>query len=210
VILATPSGTAARLLRPIDAELAGQLESIEHSGTAVVSLGYDREQVGHPLLGAGAVVPASEQSPILAVSFSSQKYAHRAPAGKVLLRAFVGGASRPELAEMDDRELLPLVSSHLARLLDIHGQPCFCDIAHWPHTMPQYHVGHLDLIARIEARVAALPNLALAGNAYRGVGVPVCIHSGEQAAERLLAVGGGHALAGQSGREKREERGGQR
>ena len=191
VILATPSGSAARLLQPIDAELARQLRSIEHSGTAVVSLGYDRSQVGHPLLGAGAVVPAIEQSPILAVSFSSQKYAHRAPEGKVLLRAFVGGARRPELAEMDDRELLPLVTAHLARLLDIRGQPGFCDVAHWPGTMPQYHVGHLDLVARIEARVAALPNLELAGNAYRGVGIPVCIHSGEQAAERLLGVGGG-------------------
>jgi len=203
LILATPSGTAARLLEPIDAELAGQLRSIEHSGTAVVSLGYDREQVGHPLLGAGAVVPAIEQSPILAVSFSSQKYAHRAPEGKVLLRAFVGGARRPELAEMDDRELLPLVTAHLARLLDIHGQSGFCDVAHWPGTMPQYHVGHLELVAQIERRLAELPGLELAGNAYRGVGIPVCIHSGEQAAERLLAAGGGRALAGESGREKR-------
>jgi oxygen-dependent protoporphyrinogen oxidase len=204
--LATPSGTAARLLQPIDAELARQLRSIEHSGTAVVSLGYDRSQVGHPLLGAGAVVPAVEQSPILAVSFSSQKYAHRAPQGKVLLRAFVGGAHRPELAEMDDQKLLPLVTEHLARLLDIRGQPGFCDVARWPGTMPQYHVGHVELVARIEGRLAELPALELAGNAYHGVGIPICIHSGEQAAERLLAAGGWHA--GESGREKGEERGG--
>jgi oxygen-dependent protoporphyrinogen oxidase len=190
VIVAAPSGTAARLLRPIDATLARQLASIEHSGTAVVSLGYDRNQVGHPLLGAGAVVPAIEQSPILAVSFSSQKYAHRAPQGKVLLRVFLGGARRPELAKMDDQELLPLVSQHLTRLLEIRGQPCFCDVAHWPGTMPQYHVGHRELVAQIEARTAALPNFQLAGNAYHGVGIPVCIHSGQQAAERLLAATG--------------------
>jgi oxygen-dependent protoporphyrinogen oxidase len=186
VIVATSSAAAARLLQPIDATLAGLLASIEHSGTAVVSLGYDRQQVGHPLLGAGAVVPAIEQSPILAVSFSSQKYAHRAPQGKVLLRVFAGGAHRPELAEMEDRHLLPLMSEHLARMLEIRGEPCFCDVAHWPGTMPQYHVGHLDLVARIQSRLAALPGLELAGNAYHGVGVPVCIHSGEQAAERAL------------------------
>lgn len=190
VILATPSATAARLLDAVDAELAGQLASIEHSGTAVVSLGYDREQVGHPLRGAGAVVPAIEGSPILAVSFSSQKYVHRAPEGKVLLRVFLGGARRPDLAEMDDRKLLPLVAEHLARLLDLRGEPCYRDVAHWPGTMPQYHVGHRQLVARIEARAAELPNFELAGNAYHGVGVPVCIHSGEQAAERILAASG--------------------
>lgn len=187
VILATPSGTAARLFRPIDAELADQVGSIEHSGTAVVSLGYGREQVGHPLRGAGAVVPAIENSPILACSFSSQKYSHRAPEGKVLLRVFVGGARRPDLPIMEDEKLLPLVTEHLAQLLGAHGRPCFCDIAHWPGTMPQYHVGHKELVGRIEARVAELPALELCGNAYHGVGIPDCIHGGEQAAERLLS-----------------------
>ena len=134
----------------------------------------------------GAVVPAIEQSPILACSFSSRKYPHRAPEGKELLRVFVGGARRPGLAEMDDSQLKPLVLGELARLLRIRGEPCYCNIAHWPGTMPQYHVGHKDLVARIEARVAALPHLQLAGNAYHGVGVPDCIHGGEVAAERVL------------------------
>ena len=144
-------------------------------------------QIGHPLDGMGMVVPAVERSPILACSFSSRKYPHRAPAGKELLRVFVGGARRPELAEMDDGELRPLVLGELARLLLIRGEPCYCRIAHWPGTMPQYHVGHLELVGRIEARLAALPNLQLAGNAYHGVGIPDCIHGGELAAERVLA-----------------------
>ena len=109
----------------------------------------------------GVVVPAVERSPILACSFSSRKYPHRAPAGKELLRVFVGGARRPELAEMDDGELRPLVLGELARLLLIRGEPCYCRIAHWPGTMPQYHVGHLELVGRIEARVAALPESAI-------------------------------------------------
>ncbi len=95
----------------------------------------------------GAVVPAIERSPILAISFSSRKYAHRAPEGKTLLRVFVGGARHPELAEMPDDQLLPLVRRHTEKLLQIQGEPVFCDIAHWPGTMPQYHVGHKELVA---------------------------------------------------------------
>ena len=173
-------------MQPIDAALAADLASITHSGTAILSLGYEAGQIGHPLDGMGAVVPAIEKSPILACSFSSRKYPHRAPEGKELLRVFVGGARRPELAEMDDDQLRPLVLDELSRLLRIRGEPCYCRIAHWPGTMPQYHVGHKELVARIEARVAALPELALAGNAYHGVGIPDCIHGGELAAERIL------------------------
>ncbi len=186
LILAVPSPVAARLLQPIDAELAADLATIVHSGTAILSVGYEAGQIGCPLDGMGAVVPAIEQSPILALSFSSVKYAHRAPEGKVLLRAFVGGARRPELAELDEQRLRPLVLDALARLLDIRGQPCFLNIARWPGTMPQYHVGHKELVARIEARAAKLSNLQLAGNAYHGVGIPDCIHGGELAAERIL------------------------
>lgn len=187
VILATPSPATAKLLRPMDAGLGDDLAAICHSGTAILSLGYKAGQIGHPLDGMGMVVPAVERSPILACSFSSRKYPHRAPAGQELLRVFVGGARRPELAEMEDAAIGTLVLDELARLLSIRGEPCYRRIAHWPSTMPQYHVGHLDLIKRIEARAAGLPNVRLAGNAYHGVGVPDCIHSGELAAEQAVA-----------------------
>jgi oxygen-dependent protoporphyrinogen oxidase len=186
LIVAAPAHRAGPLLASVDAELASELGQIEYSGTAIVSLGYDVRQVGHPLDGMGAVVPSIENSPILACSFSSQKYPHRAPVGKTLLRVFVGGARRPELAEMPDAELLPLVLGHLRPLLRIEGEPVFCDIAHWPRTMPQYHVGHQERVARIEARLALLPSLKMAGSAFRGVGLPDCIHSGERAAEQVL------------------------
>jgi oxygen-dependent protoporphyrinogen oxidase len=188
VILAAPSPIVAGLLATTDATLAADLASIEHSGTAIVSLGYRKEQIGHPLDGMGVVVPGIENSPILAVSFSSRKYPHRAPPGKELLRVFVGGARRPDLAEMGDDRLVPLVTEELSRLLSIRGEPCFCNTAHWPGTMPQYHVGHQELVARIEVRAAMLPNFALAGNAYHGVGLPDCIHGGELAAERILGI----------------------
>ena len=186
IIIAAPSGVAGTLLADVDQKLSADLASIQHSGTAIVSLGYDERDVGHPLDGMGAVVPAIEQSPILALSFSSRKYIHRAPDGKTLLRVFVGGARHEELAEMPDDKLLPLVRKHTEKLLHIQGEPVFCDIAHWPGTMPQYHVGHKDLVARIESQTAAIPNLQLAGNAYHGVGLPDCIHGGEVSAEKII------------------------
>jgi len=188
VILATPAHVAATLLDSIDADLAAQLASITHEGTAIVSAAYQRDDISHPLDGMGVVVPAVENSPILAVSFSSQKYAHRAPEGKALLRAFVGGARRPEMAEMDTAELVPQVLGELAELLGIRGRPVYHTTSHWPRTMPQYHVGHMQLVEQIEARASALANLALAGNAYHGVGIPACIHSGQQAAEHVLRL----------------------
>jgi oxygen-dependent protoporphyrinogen oxidase len=188
VIIAAPSPAAASLLAETDTTLSAELAAIAHSGTAIVSLGYNDRQVGHPLDGMGAVVPAIEHSPILAISFSSRKYAHRAPEGNTLLRVFVGGARHPELAEMPDGQLLPLVRRHIEKLLHIQGDPVFFDVAHWPRTMPQYHVGHKDLVKRVEARTASLPHLQLAGNAYHGVGIPDCIHGGELAAERILGI----------------------
>ncbi|MFZ5830554.1 MAG: protoporphyrinogen oxidase [Planctomycetota bacterium] len=186
LILAAPGHVTAELLRPLDAELGTELAGIEHSGTAIVSLGYDERRIGHRLDGMGAVVPSIERSPILAISFSSRKYPHRAPGGKSLLRVFVGGARRPELAELNDAELLPLVEQETSRLLKIQGEPCFVDIAHWPRTMPQYHVGHKERVARIRDRAAALGGLYLAGNSYQGVGIPDCIHGGETAAQQAL------------------------
>lgn len=190
VIIAAPSGAAARLVRPFDSQLADELAGIEHSGTAIVSCGFDESQIGHPLDGMGAVVPAVENSPLLAMSFSSRKYAHRAPPGKVLIRAFVGGARRPELAEAEPDELTRLVLDCIRPILRIDGSPCFVDVARWPGTMPQYHVGHRQRVERIDAQIERHPGLFLAGNAYRGVGLPDCIHGGETAAEAALqAVG---------------------
>jgi len=190
VIFAAPAHVGARALGAVDAEMAAMLGTIEHSSTAVLTFGYRREQIAHPLDGMGIVVPAAERSPILACSLSSRKYVHRAPEGKVLLRVFVGGARFPELAAMDEAELRPRVLGELAALLGIRGEPIYSRIARWPNSMPQYHVGHQQLIARIAARAAALPNFELCGNAYHGVGIPDCIHGGRQAAERLLAACG--------------------
>lgn len=187
VIVATPSHQTTRLMADVDRKLAGLLERIPHSPCAIVSLGYRRDQIGHPLDGFGFVVPAVEGRRILAGSFSSVKFSDRAPAGCELIRVFVGGARQSELVELPDKALRELVATELGELLSISGDPVFDTICRWPPVMPQYHLGHCDLIDRIEARAARLPGLALAGNWTYGVGIPHCIHSGELAAERTVS-----------------------
>ncbi len=187
VILAIKAPLAARLLMQTSPALAADLAHIPYAGAALVILGVRRDQVRHALDGFGFVVPAIEKRRILAGSFSSIKFAGRAPDGTVLIRVFVGGALQPELLEHSDDELRAIVQEELSELIGLGGEPLFCDVARWNGAMPQYHVGHLQIIDAIEQRAGMLPNFALAGNAYRGVGIPFCVRSGEQAAERILA-----------------------
>jgi oxygen-dependent protoporphyrinogen oxidase len=186
LIVTTPSPAAARLVEGFDGRLAAELRAIEYAGASIVVAVYRREQIASQLDSFGFVVPAAEKRRVLAASFSSLKYPGRAPEGQVLVRVFVGGATQPELANLPDDELRRLVREELADLLGAQGEPLLWHIARWHGAMPQYHVGHLEKVGRIERLAAAHPNLALAGSAYRGVGVPMCIHSGEAAAESVL------------------------
>ncbi|HEY2147491.1 MAG TPA: protoporphyrinogen oxidase [Pirellulales bacterium] len=186
IVVTTPAPIAAQLLANASPALAADLASVEYAGAVVVSTAFERQQIRHPLDGFGFVVPAIERRRILSASFSSVKFPGRAPANKVLIRTFVGGACQRELCDLDDGELERLVTEELTDLIGLNGRPIWTMIARWSNSMPQYHVGHLDRIARIEARVTCIPGLALAGNAYRGVGIPHAIRSGEQAAEAIL------------------------
>jgi oxygen-dependent protoporphyrinogen oxidase len=185
VIVAVPAPAAAALLHEADAPLAARLGEIEYAGSAVVSLGYARSDVAHPLNAAGLVVPRCEGRKILAISFLSSKFPGRAPEGHVLIRVFVGGALDPTAAQLDDTALLARVRYEAADLLGIHGEPKLVQIDRWHAAMPQYHVGHVPRVAAIRERAAALPRLALAGAAYEGVGIPQVIASGQQAARHV-------------------------
>jgi oxygen-dependent protoporphyrinogen oxidase len=187
VILALPAYRASRILESFDVELSKLLNQITYASTSVVTLGYRRRDIGHPLDGFGFVVPAIEKRQIFAGSFSSNKFPGRAPEDQVLIRVFIGGSSQRELADLPDERLRAIAVTELANLLKIQGEPLHAGIARWPRAMPQYHVGHGDLVQQIEQRSARHVGLALAGNAYHGVGVPHCVHSAEQAAERIMA-----------------------
>ena len=184
--LALPSYASARLLNEIDSSLSAELDGIAYASSATINLAYRREDIPHPLDGFGFVVPFVEKRTLMACTFSSVKFSGRAPQGHTLLRAFAGGALQPEVLELSETDLLAAVSKDLRELLGIERPPLFTELSRWNRSMPQYHLGHLNRVARIEQRVASLPGLALAGNAYTGLGIPDCIRSGETAAARLF------------------------
>ena len=189
VCLALPAYVSSRLLSETEPQLAGELSEIPYASSATVNLAYQRADIPHPLDGFGFVVPFIEKRSLMACTFSSVKFSGRAPQGQVLLRAFVGGALQPELAELSEAELVSRVRADLRDLLGIERAPLFAEVNKWERSMPQYHVGHLERVERIEARLASLPGLVLAGNAYSGPGIPDCIRSGERAADLIEAVG---------------------
>jgi oxygen-dependent protoporphyrinogen oxidase len=166
--------------------LAHELAQIEYASCAVVSLGYRRDQIKHPLDGFGFVVPLVERRTILSCSFSSIKYDGRAPSGHVLLRVFIGGACQAGLLRLPSRQLLYLAEQELCDLLRIDGDPVLRHVMRQHRAMPQYHVGHRDRVAAIHNRLSRFSTLALAGSAYAGVGVPACIQSGQEAANQIL------------------------
>ncbi len=188
VIVATPSHVTSRLLSTVDAPLGELLDQIHYAGCVVVCLGFQAESFARPLRGFGFVVPRIENRKILAASFSSRKFPGRAPDGHELIRTFVGGALQPDLLQLSDPQLVDLARGELADLIGAKGEPTLVEVARWDRAMPQYHVGHLSLVDRIEKRCEAVGKLALIGNAYRGVGLPHCIHQAESAVEKMLAT----------------------
>jgi oxygen-dependent protoporphyrinogen oxidase len=188
VVVATPAYQAAALLGETDPQLTDLLNQIPYAGCVVVNLAFERDAIPHPLDSFGFIVPHVERRSVLACTFCSVKYAERAPEGKVLLRVFLGGGCRPEVLDWSDERVLQVVRSELQELLRVERQPLFSRITRWQRSMPQYHLGHVQRVKQIEERVEGLSGLELAGNAYRGVGIPHCIHSGQQASDRLAAV----------------------
>jgi oxygen-dependent protoporphyrinogen oxidase len=186
VCLAVPAYVAASLIENVSRSLAAKLRQIKYASTATINFAYKRSDIKHPLNGFGFVVPLIENRSLIACTFSSVKFAERAPDDHVLLRAFAGGALQPQIFGLDDAELVPRIDADLRELLGITGRPLFTEVAKWERSMPQYEVGHLDRVAEIESEVSKVSGLALAGNSYRGAGIPDCIRSGENAAESIL------------------------
>jgi len=182
VCLALPAYAAAALLSGVDTELAAELEAIPYASTATVNLAYRRADVPHPLDGFGFVVPFAERRATLACTFSSVKFAGRAPEGHALLRAFVGGALQPEMFALGEEEMTLAVRRDLRDLLGVEAPPLFARVEKWPRSMAQYHLGHTARVDRVRRRLSAHAGLALCGNAYTGAGIPDCVREGERVA----------------------------
>jgi protoporphyrinogen/coproporphyrinogen III oxidase len=177
VVLCCGANSAAPLIGPIDERAGEMLASIPHTGSAIWTFGYHREDVPHALDAFGFLVPKPERNTIMACTWVGTKWVGRVPAGKAVLRCF---STDPDASEEAMR-------ADLRRLMGVTAEPAFALRNRWPGAMPQYTIGHGARIAEIETRVAAIPGLHLAGNAYHGIGIPDCVRSAKLAAERVSA-----------------------
>jgi oxygen-dependent protoporphyrinogen oxidase len=186
ICLAVPAGAAASLLRPLDTSLASELAAIPYASSAVAAMIVRAEEVPPDRRCFGIVIPRVEGRPVLAISCTSRKYPGRVPDGELLLRVFIGGAIAPELLQQPDQKLLQIAWEQAKELLHLSTPPSWQQLIRWPDAMPQYILGHSQRIAAIEQGLSKWPGLALAGSAYRGVGIPQCVASGRQAAAQIL------------------------
>ena len=188
VILCTPANVAGTLLEAVDDDLANDLQGITYSSSVTVTLGYHMDQLRHLPPGFGFLVPRSEGTRMLACTFVHNKFPHRAPADQGILRCFLGGARDEAVLSLTDEEMLDTVRAELKKIVKLDARPRFARVYRWRGAMAQYESGHIARVARIEKRVADIPGLALAGNAYHGIGVPDCIRTGMEAANAIAGV----------------------
>jgi oxygen-dependent protoporphyrinogen oxidase len=186
VIVALPAPATAQVLRLASPGLSAELAAIQYSSSITVALGYGREVRQSLPPGFGFLVPRSEGKRLLAATFVHNKFPYRAPANRALLRCFFAGKNAEDLWPLADDQIVGIVRNELQQILGLRAAPIFVRVYRWKSAMAQYGVGHLDRLDRIELLRQQLPGLALAGNAYRGIGVPDCIRSGRDAATELM------------------------
>jgi protoporphyrinogen/coproporphyrinogen III oxidase len=188
LIVATPAQAASKLLQFASESLSHELGEIRYSSSVTVTLGYD-ETVRRSLPpGFGFLVPRSEGRRMLAATFVHNKFPHRAPENRAIVRCFLGGARDEEILDSSEDQILQIVRSELQQIIGLTAEPLFTRVYKWKGAMAQYSVGHLERLQRIEALRRKLPGLALAGNGFNGIGVPDCVRSGTEAAAKLLAA----------------------
>jgi len=196
VIVATPAPVAADLMQMVSGDLAAELGGIKYTSSVTVNLGYDQNVRASLPPGFGFLVPRSEGKRILAATFVHNKFPHRAPNDRALLRCFIGGARNEEALQSSDEQVVAMVREDLRQIIRLTANPLFARVSRWRGAMAQYGVGHLERLQRIDGLLQRFPGLALAGNGYRGIGVPDCVRSGTEAANKsLLAVGFAEVLA---------------
>ena len=186
VIVATSTPAAGLLLERASPDLAAELRAISYTSSVTVALGYDKTVRAALPPGFGFLVPRSEGKRLLATTFVHNKFPHRTPADRALLRCFLGGSRDEGVLELSGEETLRTVREELRQILGLTAEPLFFRIYRWQAAMAQYTVGHLDRMERVENLRKQLPGIALAGNGYRGIGIPDCIHTGQEAVAQIL------------------------
>jgi oxygen-dependent protoporphyrinogen oxidase len=185
VVLACPSHEQARILADFDAELAREIGEIPYNRIAVVALGYRQVDCPGAPDGFGYIAPQNTRRDVLGVQWCSAIFPDRAPPGCVLWRALCGGVHRGDMLDLDDEALSRRVHEEIRFAMGVRGEPVFRRIVRWPRAIPQYAMGHLDRVARIETAAERHPGLFLTGNAYRGVAMGDCAEEGQRVAARV-------------------------
>ena len=188
LIIATPAPAASALLQMADENLSRELGEVRYSSSVTVTLGFD-ENVRRSLPpGFGFLIPRSEGRRMLAATFVHNKFPHRAPENRAIIRCFLGGSRDEQILDSSEDQILRIVRDELKQIIGLTAEPLFTRVYKWKGAMAQYSVGHLDRLQRIEALRQKLPGLALAGNGFNGIGVPDCVRSGQEAAAKVLAA----------------------
>jgi oxygen-dependent protoporphyrinogen oxidase len=187
VILATSAPVAAMLIHPSNPQLALELNGIAYSSSVTVALGYGKDVRSSLPPGFGLLVPRIEGKRMLATTFVHNKFSYRAPEDRALIRCFLGGTRDESALFLSDDEIVQIVRDELKQILGISADPEFVRVYKWHKAMAQYGVGHLERLERIEQQRKTSPRVFLAGNGYRGIGVPDCVRSGKEAAEQAMA-----------------------
>jgi oxygen-dependent protoporphyrinogen oxidase len=190
LVLACEAYNAAPLSTALDPRLGELLAGIAYSSSMTVAVGFNAADFSAPPAGFGFLVPKKERRRLVACTWVGTKFAHRVPADKIVARCFLGGMEDAGILDESDETVAAEVLRELRDIAGLTARPRFTRIFRWPRSMAQYTVGHTQRIAEIEARVAAIPGLHLAGNAYQGIGIPDCIRMGKAAAEKIVTGGG--------------------
>jgi oxygen-dependent protoporphyrinogen oxidase len=188
VVLATPAYVTARIVRNADEELSRLCNEVPYASTATIAMAFPRAAVRHPLNGSGFVVPRAENTGILAASWLSSKWAHRAPEDRVLMRVFAGGARDPKALERSDAELIAHAVAAIRPLLGIAGAPLLTRVYRWDRASAQHEVGHLARMQAIDRALERHPGLFVTGSGFRGVGIPDCVADGRATAARIATL----------------------
>jgi oxygen-dependent protoporphyrinogen oxidase len=191
VVLTAHAHEQAAMVADLDPALAEEMRSIPYNRIAVVAVGYRETEVPRRFDGFGYIAPQNTRRDVLGVQWCSSIYPDRAPAGMVLWRALCGGWHRGDMLDWPDHRLVEVVRNELRLAMGVTAAPTYVQVVRWPAAIPQYLVGHLDRVRRIEERVAAYPGLFVGGNAYHGVAMNDCTEQAVVLAERVAGCIGG-------------------
>jgi oxygen-dependent protoporphyrinogen oxidase len=185
VVFATPAYVSADLLRPLTPIAGGLLDLIPYASTATIAMAFPRTLTS-AIEGFGFIIPRREQRDLIAATWTSLKWPHRAPTDQLLVRCYVGGVGREDILQREDQALVATVREELANICGIKAEPVYTEVNRWWKAMPQYTIGHLDRLVQLDAALSRYPGLVLTGAAYRGVGIPDCIRDGAVAAGQVV------------------------